>query len=148
MGAGRSSVVVANMTMEIAHQGAKAIAKNTLIKAATSKATWAATAILTVGELAYWTYRRYGSSNPISPALYKERVKMTLLNNGFAIVGGLAGAAGGAYIGAFVGAWFGPLGLAIGGVIGGIIGGTGGGVAGTMISNALFANHELVEAEI
>jgi hypothetical protein len=96
---------------------------------------------LTVGELAYWTYRRYGSSNPISQALYKEKVKMTLLNSGFAIVGGVAGASGGSNFGAFIGAFGGPIGVVMGGTIGAVVGGIVGAVSAAKASNFLFANH-------
>jgi phage tail tape-measure protein len=100
-----------------------------------------------VGELAVWTYKRYGSKNPISPALYKEKIKMTLINNGAGTAGGIAGAAGGAYLGAFIGSFAGPVGAAIGATIGAIIGGITGGVGAAVVADYMFADHALVEAE-
>ncbi|TNV77682.1 hypothetical protein FGO68_gene7311 [Halteria grandinella] len=119
----------------------------TVAKQISSKATFATQALITVGELAYWTFQRYGSKTPISTEMYKDKLKTTLINNAAGAAGGIIGTSGGAYLGAFIGSFLGPAGMVIGGTIGGIIGCVAVSTIASVTANYFCSDRALIQAE-
>lgn len=125
---------------------ANAYGYRALAKSVSSKATWYVAVSIAAIEIGIQTYKY--KSGTITKALFKENVKMSLLNNGIGAVCSVIGSGAGAWVGAAIGALFTPVGAAIGATIGAIVGSIVGGVEGSSLSNKLFTNVELQAREL